>query len=44
VKPGMTVAFKGIQARNPESINVSGRLFVDGKVVFQGQGPGDDSN
>jgi Family of unknown function (DUF6152) len=44
VKPGMAVAFKGIQARNPESINVSGRLFVDGKVVFQGQGPGDDSN
>ena len=44
VKPGMAVSFKGVQARNPESINVSGRLFVDGKVMFQGQGPGDDSN
>ena len=44
VKPGTAVSFKGVQARNPESLNVSGRLSVDGKVVFQGQGPGDTSN
>ena len=44
VKPGMTVSFKGVKARNPESSNVSGRLSVDGKPVFQGQGPAADSN
>ncbi len=44
VKPGTIVSFKGVHARNSESPNVSGRLFVDGKPVFQGQGPATDSN
>jgi len=44
LKPGTVVSFKGVHARNPESPNVSGRLFVDGKPMFQGQGPAADSN
>jgi hypothetical protein len=44
VKPGTVVSFKGVHARNPESPNVSGRLFVDGKAVYQGQGPATDLN
>jgi hypothetical protein len=44
LKPGTVVSFKGVHARNSESPNVSGRLFVDGKPMFQGQGPAADSN
>jgi hypothetical protein len=44
LKPGTVVSFKGVHARNPESPNVSGRLFVNGKPMFQGQGPAADSN
>ena len=36
VKPGQTVGFKGHRAKNPESLNVSGRLTLDGKPVFTG--------
>ncbi|HYR84378.1 MAG TPA: DUF6152 family protein [Terriglobia bacterium] len=40
VKPGTVVSFKGRRARNPESMNVSGRLAMpDGKALYQGQGP-----
>jgi hypothetical protein len=34
VKPGQTVSFKGHRAKNPESMNVSGRLTLDGKPLF----------
>ena len=36
VKPGQTVGFKGHRAKNPESMNVSGRLTLDGKPLFTG--------
>ncbi len=44
LKPGMTVSFKGIHARDPQSDHLSGRLAVEGKPVFQGQGPAADLN
>ena len=44
LKVGTVVMFKGVRARNPESLNVSGRLFVDGKAMFQGTGPEAASN
>jgi len=34
VKPGLTVSFKGHRVKNPESMNVSGRLTLDGKPLF----------
>ena len=40
LKPGTVVAFKGNRAKNPESMNVNGRLTLpDGKVAWQGEGP-----
>ena len=36
VKPGQTVGFKGHRAKNPESMNVSGRLTLDDKPLFTG--------
>ena len=40
VKPGTVVTFKGTRAKNPESMNVNGRLTLpDGKVAWQGDGP-----
>lgn len=40
LKPGTTVAFKGTRAKNPESMNVNGRMTLsDGKVAWQGEGP-----
>ena len=36
VKPGETVNFKGRRAKNPQSMNVSGRLTLNGKPVFTG--------
>ena len=36
VKPGETVSFKGHAAKNPESMNVSGRLTLNGKPVYTG--------
>ena len=36
VKPGQTVSFKGHRAKNPESMNVSGRLTLDGKPLYTG--------
>ena len=36
VKPGETVSFKGRAAKNPESMNVSGRLTLNGKPVYTG--------
>ena len=40
LKPGTVVAFKGTRAKNPESMNVNGRLTMsDGKVAWQGDGP-----
>lgn len=40
VKPGTVVTFKGTRAKNPESMNVNGRMTLpDGKVAWQGDGP-----
>ncbi len=40
VKPGTAVSFKGTRAKNPESMNVNGRMTLpDGKVAWQGDGP-----
>ena len=40
LKPGTVVAFKGTRAKNPESMNVNGRMTLpDGKVAWQGDGP-----
>jgi hypothetical protein len=40
VKPGTVVTFKGTRAKNPESMNVNGRMTLpDGKVAWQGEGP-----
>jgi hypothetical protein len=37
VKPGTTVSFKGIRAKNPASNNVNGKMTLpDGKVAWQG--------
>jgi hypothetical protein len=40
LKPGTVVTFKGTKAKNPESMNVNGRMTLpDGKVAWQGEGP-----
>jgi hypothetical protein len=40
LKPGTVIAFKGTRAKNPESMNVNGRMTMpDGKVAWQGDGP-----
>ena len=36
VKPGQTISFKGRRAKNPESLNVSGRMTLDGKPLYTG--------
>jgi hypothetical protein len=36
VKPGQTVSFKGTRAKNPTSMNVSGRLMLNGKPLYTG--------
>ncbi len=38
LKPGTPVTFKGTRAKNPESMNVNGRMMLaDGKVAWQGE-------
>jgi hypothetical protein len=40
LKPGTVVRFKGIGARNPESINANGELSLpDGTKLWMGKGP-----
>jgi hypothetical protein len=40
IPPGTVVTFKGTRAKNPESMNVNGRMTLpDGKVAWQGEGP-----
>ena len=40
LKPGMSVTFKGIRGKNPESVNVNGQLSsADGKKLWNGPGP-----
>ena len=40
LKPGTMVSFKGIRGRNPDSINVNGKLSLpDGTKVWEGKGP-----
>ena len=40
LKPGTVISFKGTRAKNPESMNVNGRMTMpDGKVAWQGEAP-----
>ena len=42
VKVGTVVTFKGSRSRSAASMNVSGQITLpDGKVAYQGAGPGD---